>query len=89
MKFILGEQKEVGIKIYNRKKVDFYINNAAFELKKFGSNIVEAEGIATIDNENKEVLVVISPLEKGTYNLTFTYEIQQEKMKAEIQVVVR
>lgn len=89
MKFILGEQKEVGIKVYNRKKIDFEISNATYALNKFGQDKIESEGPALIDNVNKEVLAIISPQERGTYSLILSYEVSQEKMKAEIQVVVR
>lgn len=89
MNFVLGEQKEVGIEIKNRKNKPFIIDNASYELKMFGRNIIESSGTATVDNESKEITAIINPLEKGTYILTFIYEVYQEILKAEVQIAVR
>lgn len=87
MKFIQGEKKEVGIKVISRKNEPFTIRNATWEIKKWGTTLIESSGAAEIiDNE---VNAVVQPIEKGLYTLTFTYEIAQETLKADVQVEVR
>jgi len=87
MRFIQGENKEVGIKIVSRTNVPFIIRNATFELKTWDTHIVEAQGIAIVDE--KTISAIVSPINKGTYTLTFTYEIALEILKADVQIEVR
>lgn len=87
MKFIKGEKKEVGIKIVSRKNDPFTIRNAVYELKKWGTSIVESEGDAQVTEH--EITAIVQPEDRGLYTLTFTYEIAQEKLKADVQVEVR
>ncbi|HLO11490.1 MAG TPA: hypothetical protein VK190_04475 [Pseudoneobacillus sp.] len=87
MDFIKGERKEVRIKIASRKNDPFTIDEATYELVKWGDTLIETSGVATITD--KEVSAIIEPLNVGTYNLTFTYKIVGETMKAPVQIKVR
>ncbi|MEC1744104.1 hypothetical protein [Schinkia azotoformans] len=85
MLFILGEKREVKIKITSTKNEPFTIRNAQFELIKRGKGKL-LDGKCKV--EDKEISILIQPPEEGSYILQFSYEIANEVLKANVPIEV-
>lgn len=86
MNFVKGENKEVPIYVTSTKGDAFTISDASYELTKITTGEVEASGSATIDGH--EVSALVEPLEEGTYELVYTYQIAAERMKFRVGLEV-
>ncbi|WP_458412791.1 hypothetical protein ACNQFZ_18570 [Schinkia sp. CFF1] len=86
MQFILGEKREVKIKITSTKNEPFTIRNATFELVKRGKGKVLG---GNCEVEEQEIYVLIQPPEEGSYILQFSYEIANEILKANVPIEVK
>jgi len=83
--FILGERKEVKIKIISTNNDPFTIRNPSYKLVT-RENDLEEEGSCKL--EDKEISVLLQPQKKGFYTLEFTYEIAEEILKASVSISV-
>ena len=83
LRFYVGENKHVRIRIHARNNEPFVIREATWELK---SNYeIEARGECII---NDDVLdAQIAPQKKTTYRLYFTYTVADEVLMECIEVV--
>lgn len=85
MYFILGEKKEVKIKITSINNDPFTIRNPVYKLINENDEI-ETNG--TCEVNESEVGVLIQPKEIGSYTLDFTYEIANEVLKSKVSITV-
>lgn len=85
--FEFGEKKHIKLRICSCKGTDFLIERASYELLYKGTQEVEDSGIAAIQGHILDV--VIQPQKKGRYKLRVMYEILDEKLIAEVEVMVK
>ena len=85
--FEFGEKKHIKLRICCCKGTDFLIERASYELLYKGTQEVEDSGIAVIQGHILDV--VIQPQKKGRYKLRVMYEILDEKLIAEVGVMVK
>jgi hypothetical protein len=85
MEFILGEKKEVKIRITSTTNDPFAIQSASYELLKRGGTIVD-EGQCEIHENILRAL--IQPKESGSFILYFTYSIANEILKSDVSIEV-
>lgn len=83
----LGETRHVRLKICSVKKDNINIISAAYELQKLGQAGLEDSGACTIQ-ESHIIDTVITPTEKGTYNLRIIYAIADEVLIDTVEVRV-
>jgi hypothetical protein len=86
MKFILGERKEVSIRVSSKKTDPFVIRNPRFSLVKSVTGSEVAAGTCTL--MDKEISALIEPLSVGGHTLIFMYEIGNELLKASVSIQV-
>lgn len=86
MKFILGERKEVTVRISSAKSVPFTIRNPAYELVQNTTGSVVLSGDANVIDH--DVYVLVEPPAVGLYRLIFSYDIGTERLKAAVQLQV-
>ncbi|WP_309087231.1 hypothetical protein [Domibacillus sp.] len=86
MNFLLGEKREVTIRITSRKTDPFVIRNVKYSLIKnvTGEEVAAGSG-ALID---KDISAVIQPTEATGHTLIFSYEIGNELLKAKVPIKV-
>jgi hypothetical protein len=87
IKFILGETKEVKIRVISKTNDPFTIAVANFELKNDTTGETEETGSGSI--KDHEITALVTPTEKGPHTLIYTYEIALEKLKADVKIEVR
>lgn len=84
VRFILGEDKYVKLKIYSQKNEQFVIEDATYELT-MGNEVVE-EGSASIDGHY--ISVKLCPKKTGFHMLTITYNVADTVRKVKVKVDV-
>lgn len=85
--FDLGEKKHIYIEIISKKKQEFEVYEATYELLKKPDRIVEDQGVCTINGHMLDV--IISPQKAGGYILRITYHIADEILIEQIEVQVQ
>lgn len=84
--FDFGENRHVRLLIHSLKRESFEIIDASYILKKKGADTPEADGISNI---NEHIIdTIISPKERGEYDLKVTYHIADETLIENIGVLV-
>ena len=87
VQFELGEQKHVKLRVCSCKNENFLITAASYELYYRGVKEPEDRGNPEIQEHILDAL--IQPQKKGRYKLQVMYEILDEKLIAEVEVVVK
>lgn len=84
--FDFGETKHVKLLIHSIKNESFEIASASYKLIRRGAVNSENEGAAVIYEHTIDI--VISPQQKGRYNLEITYHIADETLIENVGVLV-
>ena len=85
--FEFGEKKHIKLRICSCKGTDFIIERSSYELICKGTQEVEDSGGAGIQGQILDV--VIQPQKKGRYKRRVRYEILDEKLITEVEVMVK
>ncbi len=85
--FDLGEKKHVYLEIISRKKQDFEISEASYELIRMVSRETEDAGTCVIEGHTLDML--IAPKELGKYVLKVSYHIADQILIENLDVQVR
>ena len=84
--FDLGEKKHVYLEIISRKKQEFEVSEASYELIRMASRETEDSGTCLIEGQVLDM--VISPQMVGRYVLKVTYSIADQILIENIDVQV-
>lgn len=84
--FDLGEKKHVYLEIISRKKQEFEVSEASYELIRMASRETEDSGTCLIEGHVLDT--VISPQMVGRYVLKVTYSIADQILIENIDVQV-
>lgn len=84
--FDLGEKKHVYLEIISRKKQEFEVSEASYELIRMASRETEDSGTCLIEGHVLDM--VISPQMVGRYVLKVTYSIADQILIENIDVQV-
>lgn len=85
IQFYVGEERHVRLMIHATNNEPFLIRAARWELFCAGER--EAEGECIIDEH--VIDAKISPARKTTYQFNFTYQVADETLIEQIEVVVK
>lgn len=86
IRFDFGERKHVQLLIHSVKNDNFVILDASYTLIKKRTGVTESQGPCEINDHIIDT--IISPQEKGTYELKITYHIADETLIESIEVLV-
>ena len=84
IKFIKGEKKYIQFLISSKKKEPIIITDAAFTLTRNGEVVLNG----ACEIEDSTILVLLDPINVGSYQLEVTYTIPPETRKARCMVNV-
>lgn len=84
VKFILGEDKYVKIRLHSPNGEKFIIDGASYELSLYGEEEISGDAII----EGEYISAKINPKRTGHYVLEFTYHIADTTRKCRIKLEV-
>ena len=85
LKFILGEEKRIEMKITSRKKQVIVITNAEYSITNRDGALITG---GQCEINGSEMSVLYTPDKVGVYMFEVTYTIPPERLKARCDLVV-
>lgn len=81
-----GETRHIMLEVFSIKNDEFVISSASYVLRKGKTGEDEASGVCSVIDHLIDT--VITPKEKGEYQLIVTYKIADETLIEVVKVVV-
>ena len=82
IKFLLGETKTLKFKVTNSEGEDFTIQEANYKLYKANELVDERD----CKIEGHELIMIVTPEDRGFYNLEITYKVNDETRMGRYQI---
>lgn len=91
LNFYLGESKLVTAQVISKEGKDFVLQSAVIRLETLdGEEIPDViNTVPIVDNEKKQISFILTPPEKGLFNLVLSYRIALSTLISKTRVVVK